>query len=96
MVLDGHDLKKQDALDLITNLKSNSTFIFQTAKELRNTNKGNVVSFSKKSFFNIINLCRDTCSYCTYKSEPYESKISMMEPHNVVELAKYAKKYLYT
>ena len=93
MVLDGHDLKKQDALDLITNLKSNSTFIFQTAKELRNTNKGNVISFSKKSFFNIINLCRDTCSYCTYKSEPNESKISMMEPNNVVELAKLAKKY---
>ena len=93
MVLDGHDLKKQDALDLVTNLKSNSTFIFQTAKELRNTNKGNVISFSKKSFFNIINLCRDTCSYCTYKSEPNESKISMMEPNNVVELAKLAKKY---
>ena len=35
MVLDGHDLKKQDALDLVTNLKTNSTFIFQKAKELK-------------------------------------------------------------
>ncbi len=93
MVLDGHDLKKQDVLDLITDLKNNSTFIFQTAEKLRNANKGNIISFSKKSFLNIINLCRDTCSYCTYKSEPNESKISMMEPDTVIELAQLAKKY---
>ena len=92
-VLDGHDLDKQNALDIAANFKSIGTLVFETAEKLRNSNKGNVISFSKKSFFNIINLCRDTCSYCTYKSEPNESKISMMEPNNVLQLAKLAKKY---
>ena len=92
-VLDGHDLEKQDAMDIATNFKSITPFVFKISQKLRNSRKGNVISFSKKSFFNIINLCRDTCSYCTYKSEPNESKISMMEPKNVVELAKLAKKY---
>ena len=92
-VLDGHDLEKQDAMDIATNFKSITPFVFKISQKLRNSRKGNVISFSKKSFFNIINLCRDTCSYCTYKSEPSESKISMMEPKNVVELAKLAKKY---
>ena len=92
-VLDGHDLEKQDAIDIATNFKSTAPFVFKISQKLRNSRKGNVISFSKKSFFNIINLCRDTCSYCTYKSEPSESKISMMEPKNVVELAKLAKKY---
>ena len=92
-VLDGYELEKQDALDIATNFKNTSTLVFETADKLRNINKGNVISFSKKSFFNIINLCRDTCSYCTYKSEPNESKISMMQPNNVLQLAKLAKKY---
>ena len=68
MVLDGHDLKKQDALDLVTNLKSNSTFIFQTAKELRNTNKGNVISFSKKSFL-ILLICAEIHVHTVHTSQ---------------------------
>ena len=92
-VLDERDLKKEEVLDLVRDLDNNFTPMFQTADELRNSKKGKIVSFSKKSFFNIINLCRDTCSYCTYKSEPNESKISLMEPKNVIGLAKLAKKY---
>ena len=92
-VLDGHDIGKQDALDIAANFKNTAPFVFKVSQKLRNSHKGNIISFSKKSFFNIINLCRDTCSYCTYKSEPNESKISLMEPKNVIELAKLAKKY---
>ena len=32
-------------IESATNLKNNTTFIFQTARELRNDNKGNVISF---------------------------------------------------
>ena len=46
--------------------------------------------FSKKAFFNIVNLCRDTCSYCTYKAEIGESKLSMMNLEDVEKLAKLA------
>lgn len=28
------------------------------------------VTFSKKAFFSVTTLCRDVCTYCTYRSEP--------------------------
>ena len=92
-VLDGHQLEKEDAINIISNFEDTFNVVFQTSEKLRNMYKSDIVSFSKKAFFNIINLCSDTCSYCTYKSEPNESKISMMNPKNVSELAKLAKKY---
>jgi 7,8-didemethyl-8-hydroxy-5-deazariboflavin synthase CofG subunit len=51
------------------------------------------VTFSKKAFFNIVNLCKDTCSYCTYKSEPGEAKLSLMSKQQITELLTLAKKY---
>ena len=92
-VLDGHEIQKYDLLDIASDFKNNSKFVFRTSERLRNKNKANIVSFSKKSFFNIINLCRDTCSYCTYKSEINESKLTMMEPNDVIRLAKLSKKH---
>ena len=92
-VLEGHEMGEKDALNLFSNFENTSTQVFKTSEKLRDKNKGRTISFSKKSFFNIINLCRDTCSYCTYKSESNESKISMMNPENVIGLAKLAKKY---
>ena len=89
--LDGHKIKKYEVLEIALNSKDNYNTIFKTSEKIRNKNKGKLVSFSKKSFFNIINLCRDTCTYCTYKSESTDSKLSMMEPKNVIALAKLAK-----
>jgi 7,8-didemethyl-8-hydroxy-5-deazariboflavin synthase CofG subunit len=67
--------------------------IFDAASKIRDKRKGKVVSFSKKAFFNIINMCRDTCSYCTYKAEPNDAKLSLMDKKTVRELAVLAKKY---
>lgn len=55
--------------------------------------KDSSVTFSKKAFFNIVNLCKDTCSYCTYKAEPEEAKLSLMSRQQVTELLRLAKKY---
>ena len=67
--------------------------IFDAASKSRDKRKGKAVSFSKKVFFNIINMCRDTCSYCTYKAEPNDAKLSLMDKKTVRELAVLAKKY---
>ena len=67
--------------------------IFDAASKIRDKRKGKAVSFSKKAFFNIINMCRDTCSYCTYKAEPNDAKLSLMDKKMVRELAVLAKKY---
>ena len=85
------NIKKEQILELIDNVPKQ--VIFETAANLRNNKKGKVVSFSKKAFFNIINLCRDTCSYCTYKAEPDDTKLSLMDEQTVKKLAELAKKY---
>jgi len=85
------EIKKEQILELVENAPRQ--IIFQTASNLRDEKKGKTVSFSKKAFFNIINLCRDTCSYCTYKAEPTDKKLSLMNKQTVRNLAKMAKKY---
>ena len=91
-VLDGKEITKDDAYEVFSHSKYNSEKVFKVASNLRDIHKGKTVSFSKKAFFNIVNLCRDTCSYCTYKAEIDESKLSMMNIDDVKNLAKSAAK----
>lgn len=49
-----------------------------------------VVTFSKKAFFNAVNLCRDVCTYCTYRSEPAEPSAVMMSLRDVEALGRAA------
>ncbi len=92
-VLDGKEIQKQECYELFELSQNSSEELFKTANVLRNKNHKKIVSFSKKAFFNIVNLCRDTCSYCTYKAEPEDSKLSLMTMKNVEDLSRLAKKY---
>jgi 7,8-didemethyl-8-hydroxy-5-deazariboflavin synthase len=91
--IEGKEISKEEAYEIFNVSKYESEKIFDIAKILRNKNHGNIVTFSKKAFFNFVNLCRDTCSYCTYKADPGESKLSLMSIKDVQNLAKLAKKY---
>ena len=92
-ILDGKDILLQDAFEIFEKSEKDPRELFQTAQSLREQHKGKTVSFSKKVFFNLINLCKDTCSYCTYKAEPNESKLSLMSKNSVLELLSLAKKF---
>lgn len=92
-ILDGKDISLQDAFEIFEKSEKDPRELFQTAQSLREQHKSKTVSFSKKVFFNLINLCKDTCSYCTYKAEPNESKLSLMSKNNVLELLTLAKKF---
>ena len=67
--------------------------LYKVSQFFRSKNKGNIVTYSRKVFFNLINLCRDTCSYCTYKSEPGQTKVSMLSKKDILELVKIGKKH---
>lgn len=92
-VLDGKVIQKEECYEIFDLSQVAPDQLFITANILRNNNHKNIVTFSKKTFFNIVNLCRDTCSYCTYKAEPGESKLSLMSINDVKILARLAKKY---
>jgi 7,8-didemethyl-8-hydroxy-5-deazariboflavin synthase CofG subunit len=91
--LEGNEISKEEAYQIYQELQKNPSEIYRAAQILRNRNKGKTVTYSRKVFFNLVNLCRDTCSYCTYKSEPGQSKLSMMSKQDIFNLAKIGKKY---
>lgn len=92
-VLEDKIISRYEILQIYEDSKSSQTELFSTAQRLRNKFKKNSVTFSKKAFFNIVNLCKDTCSYCTYKAEPGEEKISLMSKQEIKQLLNLAKKY---
>ena len=92
-ILENKQVSRQDVSEIYQKALKNPNELFSTAQNLRKKFKGNSVTFSKKAFFNIINLCKDTCSYCTYKSEPGEAKLSLMSKRQISELLDLAKKY---
>jgi 7,8-didemethyl-8-hydroxy-5-deazariboflavin synthase CofG subunit len=68
--------------------------LMEAAARIRDTEKRDpIVTYSRKVFINLVNLCRDTCSYCTYKKEPTDPLASMMNPSQVLALAEAGRKY---
>jgi len=92
-VLENKVISRQDILGIYQNAVEDSSELFSVAQNLRKKFKKNSVTFSKKAFFNLVNLCKDTCSYCTYKAEPEEEKLSLMSKQQILELLQLAKKY---
>ena len=92
-VLENKTVSHHDVIEIYQQAVKDPTELFLAAQNIRKKFKNQTVTFSKKAFFNIINLCKDTCSYCTYKAEPGEEKLSLMSKQQITELLQLAKKY---
>jgi 7,8-didemethyl-8-hydroxy-5-deazariboflavin synthase CofG subunit len=57
------------------------------ASELQAQGKGTTVTFSKKVFIPLTTLCRDYCSYCTFRKDPGQPGAHFMTPDEVLALA---------
>ena len=62
------------------------------AGRVRDVMRPGFVTYSRKVFINLVNLCRDTCSYCTYKKEPGDPMLSMLSPDQVLAIAESGKR----
>ena len=92
-ILEDKPISRQDVIGIYQKAVKNPNDLFSVTQSLRKKFKKDSVTFSKKAFFNIVNLCKDTCSYCTYKAEPGEAKLSLMSKQQISELLILAKKY---
>ena len=92
-ILENKAITPVDAAEIYHRSLKDPSELFLAAQNLRVKYKKDTVTFSKKAFFNIVNLCKDTCSYCTYKSEPVDSKLSLMSKQQITDQLKLAKKY---
>ncbi|HEY3136238.1 MAG TPA: 7,8-didemethyl-8-hydroxy-5-deazariboflavin synthase CofG [Blastocatellia bacterium] len=61
--------------------------LMTTADELRNRFKGRRITYSKKVFIPLTNLCRDYCGYCTFRKDPGQPGARTMMPDEVIAVA---------
>ena len=67
--------------------------LLTAAGMIRDISRPDVITYSRKVFINLVNLCRDTCTYCTYKKEPDDPMLSMLNPGQVIAIAETGKKF---
>lgn len=66
--------------------------LLDAAAEVRARGKGTVVTFSKKVFIPLTTLCRDYCSYCTFRKDPGQPGAHFMTRDEVLALAEQGRR----
>jgi 7,8-didemethyl-8-hydroxy-5-deazariboflavin synthase CofG subunit len=61
--------------------------LMAAAAELRNRVKGRRITYSRKVFIPLTNLCRDYCGYCTFRKDPGHPGARTMMPEDVLAVA---------
>jgi 7,8-didemethyl-8-hydroxy-5-deazariboflavin synthase CofG subunit len=61
--------------------------LMSAAAELRNRFTGTRITYSKKVFIPLTNLCRDYCGYCTFRKDPGQPGAQTMTPDEVLAVA---------
>jgi FO synthase len=62
--------------------------LMTAAAALRDTGKGALVTYSRKVFIPLTELCRDVCHYCTYAKTPRRVEQTYMSSEQVLEVAR--------
>jgi len=57
--------------------------LLAVAGHIRSRTKGTIVTYSPKVFLPVTNLCRDRCSYCTFRADPEDPKAWTMQPDEI-------------
>lgn len=84
-----HSLTREEAL--YQNGQAPLVDVLAAATEMRAQGKGTVVTFSKKVFIPLTTLCRDYCSYCTFRKDPGQPGAHFMTPEEVIAFAERAR-----
>jgi 7,8-didemethyl-8-hydroxy-5-deazariboflavin synthase CofG subunit len=59
------------------------------ACEIRDAHWGHIVTYSRKVFAPLTNMCRDSCGYCTFVKHPGSPEAQMMTPEAVLDIARH-------
>jgi FO synthase len=61
--------------------------LLQSAAKLAREGHGRNISYSRKVFIPLTQLCRDTCGYCTFAKTPKRLKAAYLSPEEVLAIA---------
>ncbi len=78
-------LSAEEGYTLINCADEDVPAILAAAGELRDRHKGRTVTYSRKVFLPVTNLCRDRCSYCTFRKDPRDADAWTMTPDEILD-----------
>ena len=81
-------LSREAACTLIRAGDNELPAILRVAKEAKERFKPGVITYSRKVFLPLTNLCRDYCGYCTFRRDPGQPGAHTMTPDEVLEIAR--------
>ena len=81
--LAGESLSPEEGYRLIHCEDSEVDAVIEAAGQMRDRSKGRVVTYSRKVFLPVTNLCRDRCSYCTFRKDPTDPDEWTMTPADI-------------
>ena len=91
-VRDGQDLSAEVACQLLTCDDVLLPELLATARALKEQLRPGVITYSRKVFIPLTNLCRDYCGYCTYRRDPGDPGAHTMSPDEVLAVAQQGEK----
>ena len=89
---DGHPLSPEIAIQLLTCDDDLLPELLAVARALKEQYRPGVITYSRKVFIPLTNLCRDYCGYCTYRRNPGEPGAHTMTPDEVLSVAQQGEK----
>jgi FO synthase len=76
-------MRASQAYELINCTEHDLNSLLADASALRDEFKGRNVTYSRKIFLPITNLCRDRCGYCTFRKDPDDPDAWTMSPSDI-------------
>jgi len=85
-------LSREQACRLIRCSDENLPTLLVAARETRQHFKANEITYSRKVFVPLSNLCRDYCGYCIFRRDPGQPGAHTMTPEEVLEVVRAGEK----
>lgn len=82
----GLPLSRQDAYQLLCTNNDSLPTLLAAAQRTRTKFKTAAITYSRKIFIPLTNLCRDYCGYCTFRRDPAQPGAQTMTPDEVMNV----------
>ena len=91
-VCPGVPISRDAALQLIQCSDDDLPALLAAARAAKERFKPGVITYSRKVFLPLTNLCRDYCGYCTFRRDPGDPGAHTMTPEEVLAVARAGEK----
>jgi FO synthase len=88
----GVPISRATALQLIRCSDADLPAVLDAARAAKERFKPGVITYSRKVFLPLTNLCRDYCGYCTFRRDPGDPGAHTMSPDEVLAVARAGEK----